>query len=282
MGTYTWDEYYEGFWDWSDSTRKTRISYLEDIGPGDEIVEAILDIQDEKTRAQLIRKAIKLGAEFSQDDFMNLDGELPDEVYQQLAEYAGYDANDPYFDEENMVWDDFYGCHHEWSRDVLVRRIGKLKDFGPSEEVVETIMLMPDVETDKLLYDRAVACGVKFTQDEEFEMGNWGTVIQNSMPTDAQIEEFSNNIQILTKQLDSLEKDLSKHQKKEKRVGFFGALFGILSGLGNSFNHKHPGKCTGDCANCPPHYGYRYGRWYYGKGHIYGCEFGGNKGDGSL
>ena len=44
----------------------------------------------------------------------------------------------------------------------------------------------------------------------------------------------------------------------------------------------HGGKCTGDCKNCPPHYGYRYGRWYYGHCHIYGCEFGGNKGDGSM
>lgn len=35
-----------------------------------------------------------------------------------------------------------------------------------------------------------------------------------------------------------------------------------------------------DCANCPPHYGYRYGRWYYGHGHIYGCQRGGNRGGG--
>ena len=43
---------------------------------------------------------------------------------------------------------------------------------------------------------------------------------------------------------------------------------------------KHSGKCDGDCANCPPHYGYRHGRWYYGHSHIEGCVFGGNKGDG--
>ena len=24
------------------------------------------------------------------------------------------------------------------------------------------------------------------------------------------------------------------------------------------------GRCDGDCAHCPPHYGYRYGRWFYG------------------
>ena len=41
---------------------------------------------------------------------------------------------------------------------------------------------------------------------------------------------------------------------------------------------RHSGRCDGDCANCPPHYGYRHGRWYYGHNHIEGCEFGGNRG----
>ena len=56
----------------------------------------------------------------------------------------------------------------------------------------------------------------------------------------------------------------------------------IHSALAGRGRKKHDGHCDGDCANCPSHYGYRYGRWYYGKGHQYGCEFGGNKGDGSL
>ena len=43
---------------------------------------------------------------------------------------------------------------------------------------------------------------------------------------------------------------------------------------------RHAGKCDGDCANCPPHYGDRHGRWYYGHNHIEGCVFGGNKGSG--
>ena len=48
----------------------------------------------------------------------------------------------------------------------------------------------------------------------------------------------------------------------------------------SSKSKKHSGKCDGDCANCPPHYGYRHGRWYYGHNHMEGCEFGGNKGSG--
>lgn len=43
---------------------------------------------------------------------------------------------------------------------------------------------------------------------------------------------------------------------------------------------NHSGKCDGDCRICPPHYGYRHGRWYYGHNHIEGCVFHGNKGGG--
>ena len=56
-----WCDFYNNFWDWSDSTRRTRISSLGDIGSGEEIVEVLLEIEDEKVRAQLIRKAIKMG-----------------------------------------------------------------------------------------------------------------------------------------------------------------------------------------------------------------------------
>ena len=70
-----------------------------------------------------------------------------------------------------------------------------------------------------------------------------------------------------------------------KRPGFFAALFGAMVGVnmaGGLHQKRHNGRCNGDCAHCPPHYGYRYGRWYYGHDHVYGCEFGGNKGSGSM
>ena len=58
-------------------------------------------------------------------------------------------------------------------------------------------------------------------------------------------------------------------------VGAF--LLGILAAWGKN-DKQHNGRCDGDCANCPPHYGYRYGRWYHGHGHQYGCQRGGNGG----
>ena len=167
-----WCDFYEGFWDWADSTRRTRISSLENVGSGAEIVECVLEMADEKARAQLIRKAIKLGAVFSNDDFIALDGEVSAEVYEQLGKYAGFDYNDPCFDEENMTWDDFYGAYSDWDVALLRRRIQKLRQFGPSDEVAEVISCMPDAETEELLYQKAVAAGVKFSDEEMVAMGN--------------------------------------------------------------------------------------------------------------
>mgnify|MGYP007007399333 FL=1 len=72
---------------------------------------------------------------------------------------------------------------------------------------------------------------------------------------------------------------------QKKGFGLFGTLFAILAAFGSVSSSKkkgHNGRCNGDCANCPPHYGYRYGRWYYGHDHVHGCEFGGNRGSGSM
>ena len=74
---------------------------------------------------------------------------------------------------------------------------------------------------------------------------------------------------------------MEEESRPPKKRGLFATLFGVAAGinLAKGFNkRKHNGRCDGDCAHCPPHYGYRYGRWYYGHDHDHGCEFGGNKG----
>ena len=88
------------------------------------------------------------------------------------------------------------------------------------------------------------------------------------------------------------DEDTYESTPKKKKLGFWGALGTLLSSSPSSSSSiksyssesswsspkkKHSGKCDGDCANCPPHYGYRYGRWYYGHSHSEGCVFGGNK-----
>lgn len=71
----------------------------------------------------------------------------------------------------------------------------------------------------------------------------------------------------------------------KKKSGFFSTLLAVAAAIGSEEESKrkhHNGRCDGNCANCPPHYGYRYGRWYYGHHHEYGCEFGGNKRGGEM
>ena len=269
-----WSDFYDGFWDWSDSTRRTRISSLEDIGSGDKIVDVILETGDAKVRSQLIRKAMKLGAQFSSDDFMNLDGELPDELYEQLGKYTGYDYNDPYFDEDNMTWDDFYVCHSDWDDAILARRINKLCHFGPSDEVVEAIQNMPNSELEEQLLKKAQATGVHFTRNQLIELGEWGSVINDVIEndfSDETIDQFVADAEELVAQEE-------KVYRENRRVGFWGALFGIMSGISSGLKSHDDGRCNGDCSNCPAHYGYRYGRWYYGHGHQHGCQRGGNGG----
>lgn len=42
MRTYDWDEYYDKFYDWSESTRIKKFSYLTSFGDPDEVAEVVL------------------------------------------------------------------------------------------------------------------------------------------------------------------------------------------------------------------------------------------------
>ena len=276
-----WSDFYDNYTEWSEATIRSRISALEDMGNSDEIVDVVIDLPNEKLKAQLIRKAIRCKVLFTHDDFMNLDGELPDEVYRELAIHSGFDANNPYLDEDNLTWDDFYSECYDWSEVDTLRRIKKLKNFGSSEEVCEVICGMPNSECEESLYQKAIASGVKFTDDELEEMGKIESDAKgflDNLITDEDIAQVEEDVAILCDELDRL--DPSKQPKPQRKgLGFFGTLFAIIGAFAGTVKSKHNSHhCDGDCANCPPHYGYRYGRWYYGHGHQYGCQRGGNGG----
>lgn len=108
-----------------------------------------------------------------------------------------------------------------------------------------------------------------------------------------EIEDFKQSIPELKKNTKAVEEEkdddsdddceIESSTDSERKVGFWAALGELFANTAShsSSSKKHSGRCDGDCANCPPHYGYRHGRWYYGHDHIEGCEFGGNKGSGS-
>lgn len=112
-------------------------------------------------------------------------------IYIAMCDYAGFNRPDPWFDEEKMTWQSFYSECEEWEEDVAARRIDMLKEFGPSSEVADAVISMPTSETERLLYDQAVACGVVFTEEELEEMGN------PNIPDDVKERQFMEEIKAL-------------------------------------------------------------------------------------
>ena len=161
------------------------------------------------------------------------------------------------------------------------------------------------------LIKKAVAYGVQFTPDEIYDLSGccdisamnellksakctftqeqledlWGAADDEVLELVAKrnrVTVFADDEIEETSVVD--EADFDELERKEPKLGFFSKL-GLALAVGSLLDKKsqsHHGRCTGDCANCPPHYGYRYGRWYYGHDHTHGCEFGGNKGGGGL
>ena len=141
--------------------------------------------------------------------------------------------------------------------------------LGTSDEVVEAISHIGDESGAFALYKRAVDSGLRFTDAQLDKMG------QNK-------DEYKGLTMLADK----------------KRPGCLRSLIAMIFLFGNEDSanvksapsprrhtdsdrgskKKRNGGCDGDCANCPAHYGYRYGRWYYGHGHQHGCEKGGNGG----
>ena len=73
MRTYTWDEYYEKFYDWAESTRVKNLAYLESVGDADEVVEVLIELEENKNAAtRLLRKAVEEKIVFTGDALSNL------------------------------------------------------------------------------------------------------------------------------------------------------------------------------------------------------------------
>ena len=211
---------------------------------------------------------------------------------------------------KQMTWDDYYGGFYDWSSSTRKNYTYRLSDYGSADEVWEVaqeLAFQDEAFATKFL-EKALAAGVRFTPEQVLEMvGTVGESVlskiaeQTDVPFDReQLEEIymminDSSFQRISRRakIDVFDDEPAAYEKpeqiqyivpKKKKVGLFTALaaFAAGSALAGRGKKKYDGHCDGDCANCPPHYGYRYGRWYYGKGHQYGCEFGGNKGDGSL
>lgn len=205
-----------------------------------------------------------------------------------------------------MDWDTYYERFYDWAESTQISRISSLTSFGSSEEVTEVAQAIFNEKASSRLIKKAVAAGVKFSAEEIMDLAC-------SCDDDAMtLMVATSDCRFTREQLDDLALSITEdvleeaakrsgvsvgdyenaedviepliHEEERPRMGLFSAL-ALAMGISGSLAGKakrHNGRCNGDCANCPPHYGYRYGRWYYGHGHNHGCEFGGNKGGGSM
>ena len=206
-----------------------------------------------------------------------------------------------------MTWEEYYGKFYDWANSTQISRISKLTSFGSADEICEVAIELSDEAAATRLIKNAVASGVVFSADQIIELmvalneDGMNCVIAASKCTftkeqlddlccaasddvlDAAAERSGINYyndEDNELALEEGDDDFFIQSELQPKIGFFGKLaiaLGVAAVTGTG-HEKHNGCCTGDCAHCPPHYGYRYGRWYYGHHHQHGCEFGGNKG----
>lgn len=221
----TWDEYYEKFYDWAESTQVRYLSSLTSLGSADEVGEIIIELQVNVPAAnRLLRKAVEAKLAFSGSDLVEFacinDKELATAAVRNSA--------------ERLTAEDMEYLYGEIDDEIII----------------------------EICRQRNIELPEDLREEEEPE----------EEPEDEEIDEPLEDVDIYVDDY---------VYEKPRKPGFWGTLFAVLgasSSIDNSHHKPHNGRCNGDCANCPPHYGYRYGRWYYGHHHVHGCEFGGNGG----
>lgn len=322
MRSYTWEEYYDKFYDWANSTQIKYLSRLTSYGSPDEITEVAGELGDEKAASRLVNRALDAGVCFGASHVENLDSSVSRETMlraaasiegpitdRQLLDWASY------LDDEILLILIKKSGRDNHSPDAIMEILETLEDDFIREMALhangcfsaaqlDTLRDCFDEDTMGTLVEQALYHGMTFSPEEIVEwchtdIGNY-LIEKMAMSCtgifdDNQAEELYYRLpeeayrRIAKKHKLDLHRnpgynDAAFQAPPEPKMGFFAKLFAALGAGGAAPSHgrRHNGRCNGDCANCPPHYGYRYGRWYYGHDHVYGCEFGGNRGSGSM
>ena len=277
-----WSEYYEKYDDWQDTTQYSRLASITDFGPetspSSEITDCVQYV-DERTANRIIKLALKSGVRFSANEVADIIEYVTqeDDIVRVLLNSSDETTYSAELIERilNCLVDEEPVIH-------LIERICKKPNYFKDTELVS---LCENLSDDEVIEQLLLTNKTKFSEDalnslcdlcvdeEIIRAISMRSGIPYSDPDvdeDIMLEDFS---------------EVTYTAPRKKGLGFFGtlaAIAGASSGFSEDFGgKKHNGKCDGNCANCPPHYGYRYGRWYYGHGHMHGCEFGGNRGGGS-
>ena len=244
----TWNDFYFGHTEWDKEKLVRRIRKLRRFGPADEVCTVACEMEDPMLRWQLVSKALEHKVIFTQENFAELHEKLPQEQYEKLGKKYGFDYNDPYFDEDNMTWDDFYYAYSDWDEWLLARRIQKLTEFGPADEVCEVVPQMPTLALEDALYKKAVAAGVRFTNAQKEEMGIWEELLPEYFKkatdalSDENIKNFVDKATQIVEEAEQIvaneEKNIRKAKRENRRMITLAAILGIFSGIEEEYQKK--------------------------------------------
>lgn len=78
-----WEDYYDRFWDWAESTQISRISTLTDFTSSSEVAEIANEFFDEKNSTRLVKRAMQNGIRFTPAEIIELGGCLTEEVFNE-------------------------------------------------------------------------------------------------------------------------------------------------------------------------------------------------------
>ncbi len=83
----TWEEYYDKFYDWAESTQIKKLSSVDTLGKSEEVAEVMLDLafHHEEIVNQIAKKAINQKLVFTAENIMDLTGNMDPELQAQLA-----------------------------------------------------------------------------------------------------------------------------------------------------------------------------------------------------
>ena len=275
-----WSEYYEKCPEWQESTQYNRLSSITDFGPetspSSEITDC-LQYVDERTAKRIIKMALNSGVRF-------LGSEIAD-----IVEYCIQDEDvlKPLIETSD---------DSTYTAETLERIVSSLFDETLAVQLIKRICRKPNYFKDTEI----VSLCESFYEEEAIKILLLTNKTKFSIEAIDSLREMWVDEEVLRKVCErsgisypdsyeeetDMEEDYSVgYAEPVPRIGlgFFGVLAELVGGaIGQPRDRrkKHSGHCEGDCANCPPHYGYRYGRYYYGRCHQYGCQFGGNCGNG--
>ena len=125
---------YESYKYMSERELRERVVALEDIGNGDEVIDIADGITNVEIRLRLIEKAIKLGATFTEENYLALDGLISSQLYVDLAKYGDL-------------------------------------ELGTAEDVTSVLEQITDPNAKRALYERAYIDDVRFTPSQLDRIG---------------------------------------------------------------------------------------------------------------